>query len=90
MFLVGYNSRLAVLNAFIHIFVRLRFQNIVGTNRQDSIVSVNGQLPEIYDINPFVLDNAISHIIIDFSAVAFVDTVGCKVIKTVRQGNNSL
>ncbi|KAL4229848.1 hypothetical protein ACF0H5_010240 [Mactra antiquata] len=58
---------------------------IINIPRQDSVVSVNGQLPEIYDINPFILENTLSHIIIDCSAVAFVDTVGCKVIRTLIQ-----
>ncbi|KAH3838366.1 hypothetical protein DPMN_111775 [Dreissena polymorpha] len=53
-------------------------------NHHESIISLNAQLP-IEDptrVYPFVFDNPISHIIIDFSSVAFVDTVGCKIIKT--------
>ncbi|XP_060582830.1 prestin-like isoform X2 [Ruditapes philippinarum] len=58
---------------------------IVKMQRQDSIASTNGQLPEIYDINPFEFEIPVTHIIIDFSAVSFVDSVGCKVIKTLIQ-----
>ncbi|XP_053399637.1 prestin-like isoform X2 [Mercenaria mercenaria] len=58
---------------------------IVKMQRQDSIASTNGQLPEIYDINPFEFEIPITHIIFDFSSVAFVDSVGCKVIKTLIQ-----
>jgi len=55
--------------------------------RQDSIVSLNSHLP-IPDANgvyPFVFENPITHIIIDFTAVSFMDTVGCKVLNAVSK-----
>lgn len=64
----------------------LSFQTIVAVSaRQDSIISLNSQLPipDANNIYPFVFENPISHIIIDFSAVSFVDSVGCKVLKAV-------
>ena len=32
---------------------------------------------------PFVFENPIHHIILDFSGISFTDTVGCKVLKHV-------
>ena len=33
---------------------------------------------------PFVFENPIHYIILDFSGISFTDTVGCKVLKQVR------
>lgn len=57
-------------------------------SRHDSIASLNSQLPlpDANGVYPFVFETPVTHIIIDFSGVPFVDSVGCKVLKAVWHG----
>ncbi|XP_052796672.1 prestin-like [Mya arenaria] len=55
--------------------------------REDSVISLNGQLPigDPTHIYPVAFEYPLTHIIIDFTTVAFVDSVGCKVLKALIQ-----